>query len=204
MIAAATLVADVECSLRQQPRQLPSKYLYDDLGSAQLQRYRLAGLLLFYGASYVTHPLRPLRSLYNVLTRRYESRMEMSFGNLVRRLSQSGVRVNVTAVMTLSQVERLTKSLDGGAPSNISIFAGRIADTGVDPVPMISKASKAAKAGKTIHLVGRADQAEIVKAEMIREGAPANAILVAREPVKALPKVDSLSDAASRKVEIKF
>ena len=59
---------------------------------------------------------------------------------------------------------------------------------------MVNKASKAAKAGKTIHLVGRADQAEIVKQEMIREGAPASAIVVAREPVKALPKVDSLSD----------
>jgi hypothetical protein len=71
-------------------------------------------------------------------------------------------------------------------------------------VPMVSKATKAAKAGKTIHLMGRADQAEIVKAEMIREGAPANAIIVAREPVKALPQVDSLSDASSRKVEIKY
>ena len=71
-------------------------------------------------------------------------------------------------------------------------------------VPLVSKASKAAKAGKTIHLVGRADQAEIVKAEMIREGAPANLIRVAREPVKTLPKVDSLGDASSRNVEIKY
>jgi hypothetical protein len=71
-------------------------------------------------------------------------------------------------------------------------------------VPMVNKASKAAKAGKTIHLVGRADQAEVVKQEMIREGAPASAIVVAREPVKALPKVDSLGDTSSRKVEIKF
>jgi hypothetical protein len=52
--------------------------------------------------------------------------------------------------------------------------------------------------------VGRADQAEIVKQEMIREGAPPSAIVVAREPVKALPKVDSLSDTANRKVEIKY
>jgi len=71
-------------------------------------------------------------------------------------------------------------------------------------VPMVSKATRAAKAGKTIHLMGRADQAEIVKAEMIREGAPANLILVAREPVKTLPKVDSVSDATSRKVDIKY
>jgi anaerobic magnesium-protoporphyrin IX monomethyl ester cyclase len=61
----------------------------DALDAKLLQRYRIAGLLLFYGASYLTHPLRPLRSLYNVATRRYESRMEMSFGNLVRRLATS-------------------------------------------------------------------------------------------------------------------
>jgi radical SAM superfamily enzyme YgiQ (UPF0313 family) len=61
----------------------------DALESSQLQRYRVGGLLLFYAASYLTHPTRPLRSLYNIATRRYESRMEMSFGNLVRRLSSS-------------------------------------------------------------------------------------------------------------------
>jgi len=65
----------------------------DALESKQLQRYRLAGLLLFYGASYLTHPARPLRSLYNIATRRYESRMEMSFGNLVRRLATARAQV---------------------------------------------------------------------------------------------------------------
>ena len=59
----------------------------DHLGSRQLQRYRVGGLALFYAASYLLHPTRPLRSLYNIATRRYESRMEMSFGNLMRRLS---------------------------------------------------------------------------------------------------------------------
>jgi transaldolase len=54
---------------------------------------------------------------------------------LVRRLSHSGVRVNVTAVMTLEQVRAVTDALAGGAPSNVSVFAGRIADTGRDPVP---------------------------------------------------------------------
>jgi len=63
------------------------------LDSKQLQRYRLAGLLLFYGASYLTHPGRPLRSLYNIATRRYESRMEMSFANLVRRFSATRAAV---------------------------------------------------------------------------------------------------------------
>lgn len=67
----------------------------DAIGSRQLQRYRLAGLLLFYGASYLTHPVRPLRSVYNVLTRRYESRMEMSLGNLVDRLSTGRASADV-------------------------------------------------------------------------------------------------------------
>lgn len=65
-------------------------------------------------------------------------------------------------------------------------------------------AANAAKAGKTIHVVGRADHAQAVKQELVRDGAPANAVIVAREPVKPLPKVDTISDPASRKVDIKF
>lgn len=70
--------------------------------------------------------------------------------------------------------------------------------------PMVSEAITAARAGKTVLLVGRLDQSEVVKREMIRSGAPAGAIVVAREPVKPLPSVDSLSDTASRTVEIKY
>ena len=70
--------------------------------------------------------------------------------------------------------------------------------------PMVSNAITAARAGKTVHLMGRADQAEAVKQEMIRDGAPANAIVVAHEPVKVLPRVDSVSDSASRTVAIKY
>jgi transaldolase len=55
--------------------------------------------------------------------------------DLVRRLSGAGVKLNVTAIMTLDQVRAVTDALAGGAPSNISVFAGRIADTGRDPVP---------------------------------------------------------------------
>jgi radical SAM superfamily enzyme YgiQ (UPF0313 family) len=68
----------------------------DALNAKQLQRYRLAGLVGFYGASYLTHPSRPLRSLYNIATRRYESRMEMSFGNLMRRLTTTRTPAEAT------------------------------------------------------------------------------------------------------------
>jgi hypothetical protein len=70
--------------------------------------------------------------------------------------------------------------------------------------PMVSNAITAARSGKTVHLQGRTDQAEVVKQEMIRDGAPANAIVVAHEPVRALPKVDNVSDSASRTVAIKY
>ena len=55
--------------------------------------------------------------------------------DLVHRLSHSGVKVNVTAIMGLDQVRDVVAALMGGAPSNVSVFAGRVADTGRDPVP---------------------------------------------------------------------
>lgn len=62
--------------------------------------------------------------------------------DLVRRLSHDGVKLNVTALLTLDQVRGVVRALAGGAPSNVSVFAGRIADTGVDPVPLMAEAVK--------------------------------------------------------------
>jgi transaldolase len=59
---------------------------------------------------------------------------------LIRRLASAGVRLNVTAVMTLSQVREVSGALAGGAPSFVSVFAGRIADTGRDPTPLMAAA----------------------------------------------------------------
>jgi transaldolase len=60
-------------------------------------------------------------------------------GNVIERLSKAGVAVNVTAVMTPEQVERITARLDAKTPAIVSVFAGRIADTGVDPMPIMKK-----------------------------------------------------------------
>jgi transaldolase len=60
-----------------------------------------------------------------------------SMAPLVKELSHEGVKLNVTALMTPRQVEVVARALDGGAPSIVSVFAGRIADTGVDPVPVM-------------------------------------------------------------------
>jgi transaldolase len=56
---------------------------------------------------------------------------------LVRRLATSGIKLNVTAIMTLDQVEEVAHALDSGVPAYVSLFAGRIADTGRDPLPMV-------------------------------------------------------------------
>ena len=62
-----------------------------------------------------------------------------SMAPLVRELSEDGIQVNVTALFTTAQVELVTAAVKDGAPSYISVFAGRIADAGVEPVPLMFK-----------------------------------------------------------------
>jgi transaldolase len=62
-----------------------------------------------------------------------------SMAPLVRELSEDGVKVNVTALFTTAQVELITEAVKDGAPSCISVFAGRIADAGIDPVPIMAR-----------------------------------------------------------------
>lgn len=58
----------------------------------------------------------------------------------VKKLADAGVKLNVTALMTLEQVKSVADALKDGPPSNISVFAGRIADTGRDPLPLMKQA----------------------------------------------------------------
>jgi transaldolase len=59
---------------------------------------------------------------------------------LLRRLSQAGIKVNVTAMTTLEQVKLVAESMSPDVPCYVSVFAGRIADTGRDPVPLMAAA----------------------------------------------------------------
>lgn len=63
-----------------------------------------------------------------------------SSANLVKRLAGAGVQLNVTAMMTLEQVSEVSVALGNYVPSYISVFAGRIADTGRDPLPLMKRA----------------------------------------------------------------
>ena len=65
--------------------------------------------------------------------------------NLIRKLSAEGMQLNVTAILTLAQVEQVVDALDPKVPSIVSVFAGRIADTGRDPIPMMTKAMEILK-----------------------------------------------------------
>lgn len=62
-----------------------------------------------------------------------------SMAPLARELSEDGIKVNVTALFTTAQVELIAAAVADGAPSYISVFAGRIADAGVDPMPIVAR-----------------------------------------------------------------
>lgn len=64
---------------------------------------------------------------------------------LIERLSAEGVPLNVTAIMTLDQVREVAKALNPNTPSIVSVFAGRIADAGIDPVPVMREAAEILK-----------------------------------------------------------
>jgi transaldolase len=76
-----------------------------------------------------------------------------SLASLARELSEGGVKVNVTALFTSAQVELITAAVKEGAPSYISVFAGRIADAGVDPVPIMAR---------SVEIMAQAPRAELI------------------------------------------
>ena len=72
---------------------------------------------------------------------------------LVKKLAAQKVKLNVTALMTLTQVRDVVASLDPNLPSYVSVFAGRVADTGFDPVPMMAKSVEILKAAPASELI---------------------------------------------------
>jgi transaldolase len=73
--------------------------------------------------------------------------------SLVHRLAARQVKLNVTAVMTLAQLEELTWALNPATPAYVSVFAGRIADTGLDPWPLVVKAVEMFKAHPNVEII---------------------------------------------------
>jgi transaldolase len=72
---------------------------------------------------------------------------------VVKSLADQGIKVNVTALMTPHQVEQAAESLNPNIASYISVFAGRIADTGVDPVPLMKQSIEILKSNPKAELI---------------------------------------------------
>jgi len=73
--------------------------------------------------------------------------------DLVRLLANEGVKLNITAIMTIDQVRAVVDAVKDGAPSCVSVFAGRIADTGRDPVPIMAECVSILKAAPQSELI---------------------------------------------------
>lgn len=97
----------------------------DEFGDMRRQALKIAG---WAGNVYVKIP---------VTTTRGES-----CAALIRELAVLGVKVNVTALLTIDQVCEVREALWPGTPAIVSIFAGRIADTGIDPIPIMRRAKE--------------------------------------------------------------
>ena len=72
---------------------------------------------------------------------------------LIARLARDGIKLNVTALMTVAQVETMTAALAGTRGAIVSVFAGRIADTGRDPIPIMTSALAATSAQPGVSLL---------------------------------------------------
>ena len=72
---------------------------------------------------------------------------------LIRKLTADGIKVNVTAIMTIEQVKEVSEVLNPNVPSYVSIFAGRIADTGKDPLLTVSKAIEVLKSNQVAEII---------------------------------------------------
>lgn len=89
---------------------------------------------------------------------------------LIKTLSHQGVKLNVTALFTFEQVSETVKAVTGGAPSIVSVFAGRVADTGRDPMPLMKASVELCKsADKNIELLWASSRElfNVVQADMV-------------------------------------
>jgi transaldolase len=108
-------------------------------------------------------------------------------GDVVRELASEGNKVNVTGMLTLEQVERAAEALGSDAPAYASVFAGRIADAGVEPVPIMTRALELIASRPNIELLWASPREilNIVQADAIG----CHVITVTHDLLKKLPLI---------------
>ncbi|WP_431979022.1 transaldolase [Streptococcus dysgalactiae] len=72
---------------------------------------------------------------------------------LIQKLSAKGIKLNVTAIFTIEQTQAVVDHLTAGVPAIVSVFAGRIADTGVDPIPIMEEALRICRQKEGVELL---------------------------------------------------
>lgn len=117
-------------------RPISFEVFSDEFQEMELQAFKIAG---WGGNVYVKIPVTNTRGESSI--------------PLIRRLAASSVRINVTAMMALDQVRDAAQALHGGPPAYLSVFAGRIADTGRDPVPMMAAAVEILRLCPNVELI---------------------------------------------------
>lgn len=110
-----------------------------------------------------------------------------SAGPLIKKLSREGIKLNVTAILTLPQVRETARALHDDTPAIVSVFAGRIADTGHDPLPIMKAARDILKKKKNAELLWASPRQllDIYNAEK----AGSDIITVTHDILKKLEKV---------------
>lgn len=108
-----------------------------------------------------------------------------STASLLRTLQDAGVKVNVTGLMTLEQVDVVSEALAGDTPACVSVFAGRIADTGVDPIPVMTASLERMRQAGNLELIWASPREllNIVQADQIG----CDIITVTHDLLKKLP-----------------
>lgn len=112
----------------------------------------------------------------------------------VRSLSHDGVKINMTAIFTAEQVEKAIAALNGGAPSCVSVFAGRLADFGIDYRPIMLDAVKRARATRTVEIIWASTREVFNVVEAHDMGC--HIITAPADVLKKLPALGSKSGAA--------
>ena len=74
-------------------------------------------------------------------------------GKVIKILSQKGIKLNITAVYTVSQVKKILKVINKNSKTIISIFSGRMADVGKDPIPIIRESVRLTKKMKKVNIL---------------------------------------------------
>lgn len=114
---------------------------------------------------------------------------------LVKKLSRDGLKLNVTAILTVGQVKTVARALDPKTPSIVSVFAGRIADTGRDPVPIMKESVRVLKSNPNAELLWASTREllNLVQAE----SCGCHIITITNDILKKVPQVGKDLDALS-------